>query len=338
MNKEITMEKNGFYCFRRGFPNYTKSIFLDKNEIVVDDYGRIIGVTNPGKFLFASIPPTDGTLQLLEVGKKAFSLCTRLRSISFSDNLEIIGEEAFLGCSALSSISLPPSVYEIGEGAFEKTNIKSFIFPTEIEHIPPRIFMENKGLECVGLSDKTKTLGVLSFAGCTALKSISLPKRLGIIPDGVFMSSGITSITLPNTIERIGSAAFSQCRYLTAIFYDGDESDFRLISFGRNWNRGINKDCALYLKDGRGSWYNAFEEKKRDSEIENALLLFGFHDLPSKKELREAYHKKAVNFHPDRLSSLNLDEAFTRFAEEKFKEYKNGYDTIIEYIEKKGER
>lgn len=341
MCDEITIERNGFYAFRRGFPSYTKSVFKKQNEIVTDDKGTILGVTNPEKFLFVTVPPTDGEVQILEIGKRAFSSCDRLRSIVFSDNLEIIGEEAFYNSSSLSSISLPDSVYEIGEGAFEKTAIRNFVFPRGIEYCAPRIFMDDISLESVTLGDNIKRLGILSFAGCTHLRDVNLPKKLEEIPDGAFMSSGIREITLPGSIRRIGNAAFSSCRMLSSIYYDGRKEDFRRLSFGRSWNRGMNRDCALYLKNDRGEWYNAFDDNSvkedKNEKLDEALSLLGFDGIPKERELKEAYHKKASAFHPDRLSSLGLDEEFTHFAEEKFRAYKSAYDIILEYIERKGE-
>lgn len=334
MNPDIT----GFYGFRVGFPQYNKSIFMNKVELVTDSYGRIIGVTNPDKLLWADVPSTDGEIQIIEVGERAFENASRLRKITFSDNLEIIGEEAFKGCRNLSSISLPQTLYQIGPGAFEKSAIKSFVFPPLVEEVPPRLFMDDEDLESVVLHPGIKKLGVMSFAGCRKLRSIDLPERIKEIPDGAFMYSAISSIYLPHSLRRIGTSALSGMKYLSAIYYDGGEDDFRRISYGRNWNRGINNNCVLYLKDREGLWYNAFDGKRKEkktedrTELKDALALFGLTEIPTKGELNKIFHSKAMAFHPDKISSKGLDEEFMHFAEEKFRSYKEAFDLINRYI------
>ena len=338
MENRIDVNVNGFHAIRENWPQYHKSVFMNKTEIVTDREGTIIGVTNPDKLLWAKIPPENGEVQILEVGKKAFSECVRLREIAFSDNLEKIGEEAFKGCSLLSFVQIPDTLYEIGEGAFEKSALRSFVFPNAVENISSRIFMDSGNLESVEIGDNISSLGVLSFAGCVKLRSITIPRRVRNIPEGCFMRSGLRTVYLPHSIEYIGSSAFASCYYLERIFYDGGEDDFRRIHFKANWNRGMNKDTALLLKDEKGCWYNAFSKEKKavheEDNIKDALALFGLESIPTKKELGELFRKKAFSFHPDRLSGLELDEEYTRFASEKFRGYKEAYDTILPYAKK----
>lgn len=338
MENRIDPAVNGFYAIRENWPQYHKSVFMNKTEIVTDREGTIIGVTNPDKLLWAKIPETNGEVQILEVGKGAFKECTRLREITFSDNLEKIGEDAFSSCSMLSFIKIPDTLYEIGEGAFEKTALRSFVYPQSVDNVPARCFMDCGSLESVELGENIFSLGVLSFAGCVNLKSINIPQCIRGIPEGCFMRSGLRTIYLPKKIEYIGQSAFSSCRYLEKIFYDGMEEDFRKIHFKANWNRGMNRDASLFLKDEKGYWYNAFSKERKvvheEEGIKKALSLFGLESVPGKKELGELFRKKAFSFHPDRLSGLNLDEEYTRFASEKFREYKEAYDLILPYCKK----
>lgn len=338
MENKVEPTLNGFYAIRENWPRYHKSIFMNKTEIVTDREGTIIGVTNPEKLLWAKIPGENGEVQILEVGKGAFKECNRLREITFSDNLEKIGEDAFSSCAMLSSIKIPDTLYEIGEGAFEKTAIRNFVFPSSVDNVPSRCFMDNSALESVELGVNVFSLGILSFAGCTKLKSINIPPGVRSIPEGCFMRCGLRTIYLSKNIEYIGASAFSSTAYLERIFFDGREEDFRKIHFASNWNRGMNSAATLYLKDERGCWYNAFSKEKRnvheEDNIKEALQLFGLESIPRKKELGELFRKKAFSFHPDRLSGLNLDEEYTRFASEKFREYKEAYDLILPYCKK----
>lgn len=98
---EVNVKVNGFHAFRTGWPNYHSSVFRDKVEIVTNGHGRIIGVTNPLSLRYAVIPSSAEGIQILEIGKNAFSECKNLRSIVFSDNLEYCGEGAFAGTENL---------------------------------------------------------------------------------------------------------------------------------------------------------------------------------------------------------------------------------------------
>lgn len=324
----------GFYGFRVGFPQYGRSIFINKCEMVTDSYGKIIGLTNRDKLLWADVPSSDGEIQITGIGDGAFEGAVKLRKIKFSDSLEEVGENAFKGCSLLSSVTLPDTVYDIKSGAFEKSGVGFFAFPPLIEFVPPRCFMDAKALESVVFRGRVRKIGILSFAGCSALSTIELGENILEIDNGAFMSSSLISLHLPRSIKRIGSSAFQNSRRLESIYYDGRAEDFRNISFGENWNKGINKDCALFLKDKEGGWYNAFEKKeeRRDyEELRKALSVFNMTELPTKNELNRIFHEKAKAFHPDRLAGMALDKEFTRFAEEKFRFYKEAYDVISRY-------
>lgn len=329
MDDSFNPLESGFASFRIGFPNYKRSIFMNKTEIVTDKNGTIIGVTNPSKLLWAKIPPTDGILQILEVGDSAFKDCRRLREISFSDNLEIIGDDAFKNATRLTLINLPDTLYHIGKGAFSNTALISFTFPKGVREVSNKLFMDCKEIENINLHEKIEKIGILSFSGTDKLLEIKIPNGVSEISQGAFMQSGIRRIYLPHSIKRIGEASFSSTARLQSIYYDGRRSDFSNISFGLNWNRGMREDVSLFLKDERGEWYDAFNSKKREEDrTKEYLKLFGLESLPSLEELKRLYRKKTLSFHPDRISSLNLDDEFIDFANKKFNEYREAYEAL----------
>ncbi len=328
----------GFHAFRTGFPGYSSSIFRTKTEIVTDGNGKIVSVTNPDRLLWAKIPECAEGIQILEVGPRAFCGCRKLREISFSDNLEIVGEEAFSSLRMLSYVRLGASVFEMGDGAFASSGLKSFVFPRSLEYVPARTFIDNTELESVTLHSGIRKIGILAFSGTSSLVSVDIPYGIREISEGCFMKSGLRSIYLPRTIDRIASSAFSSCFSLERIFYDGTEDDFRRISFGRNWRRGMSENSILYLKDEDGHWYNAFSPEharaEKESGIASALSVFGLTAVPTQKELTRLFHEKAKAFHPDTITSLSLDEAYVRFAEEKFSSFRQAYEILLPYAKK----
>lgn len=77
------------------------------------------------------------------IGYRAFYFCTKLKSIRFGDQLEIIDEEAFCYCDKIEEISLPKTTQIIGDKAFNSCNkLKIAHVPKEVKHIGHLAFPE----------------------------------------------------------------------------------------------------------------------------------------------------------------------------------------------------
>ena len=78
----------------------------------------------------------------------------------------------------------------------------------------------------------------------------------------------LISITIPNTIKRIGSKAFSGCSNLQDMEYEGSSKDWNNIELGSNWNEGTqvesveSVDGDVYLKH-----YVTFAAQQDNSSI-----------------------------------------------------------------------
>ena len=71
------------------------------------------------------------------------------------------------------------------------------------------------------------SIGTEAFSSCKALQSIHLPKSLRGILDKAFAASGLCSIEIPDSVERVSSEAFADCRSLTNIQFQ-DNTKLRL--------------------------------------------------------------------------------------------------------------
>ncbi len=73
----------------------------------------------------------DFDYEVASVGKKAFSGCKKLKTVSLSDFVTTISDQAFYGCTSLKKITIPAKTKQIGAQAFAKckqlslVNIKS---------------------------------------------------------------------------------------------------------------------------------------------------------------------------------------------------------------------
>ena len=63
---------------------------------------------------------------------------------------------------------------------------------------------------------KISSIGDKAFFDCSGLTSVTIPNSVTSIGDHAFNGSGLTSITIPNSVTSIGDGAFFYCYRLTS--------------------------------------------------------------------------------------------------------------------------
>jgi len=151
-----------------------------------------------------------------------------------------IGKYAFAYCK-LNSVSLN-QVRAIGDGAFEFSSLKNITLPDTLTSMGTGVFADNDLLSGVTIGSGLTELPAFTFANCDkVLKKITIPAGIRVIGDSAFYKSSIRDVTfapgselsvigsnsffftaiesiaLPQTLESIGSGAFSSCLNLTEI-------------------------------------------------------------------------------------------------------------------------
>lgn len=329
----------GVSGFRVGPPHYSAhgSIFKDKVEVITDGYGNIVGVTNREKLVRLSLPDEIEGVCIDEIGAEAFANCQNLEMVFLPKTIERIGYGAFKNCQHLRVVVLSENIYEISSSAFEDCgDLESINIPLALDTIGSKAFYGCNSLRSIRLSHPTE-LGSMCFSSCRNLELFEAD-NLSALPDGVLMSSGVKQIKISNSVKKIGYSALSRCSNLKDIYFDGSLDDFRSIKFGLNWNKDISEKCSLYLRDQSGRFYNAFDkdgsERKKGGKENNPsksdLELLGIHgDSANRSDIIRAYKEKVRKFHPDVLSGLNLDKAFSDFASEQFRLYTEAYERLL---------
>ncbi|MBR0161136.1 MAG: leucine-rich repeat protein [Oscillospiraceae bacterium] len=154
----------------------------------------------------------------------------------------IIGKYAFYGCKSLTDITVPSSVTSIGASAFSDcTGLANITMPASVTNIESDIF---KG--CVSLTSAgpigsgcslefgwTTAIPAGAFDGCSGLTGITIPNTVTSIGDyALHGCSSLAGITIPETVTSIGNSALYGCSSLKHITIPEGVKNIGSFAFG----------------------------------------------------------------------------------------------------------
>lgn len=142
------------------------------------------------------------------LGGGVLESCTQLRNIHLPQSLLTIYHDAFRNCKQLEKIYIPKNVKEIDTGIFSGCeNLKSVIVDEDNKYFDSR---ENCNAIIETSFDKLIT-------GCST--SI-IPSSVRVIDKYAFTNSSISSIEIPNSVDKVELRAFSDCSQLKSVMLD----------------------------------------------------------------------------------------------------------------------
>ncbi len=169
----------------------------------------------------ANVDIPDG---VTEIGDRAFYHCNKLTSVVLPSELTRIGESAFEqdrwsedGIYGISRINLPSKLVSIGSGAFESCDLRSITIPASVKEIGLSAFENCDRLASITFSPGASVVGEHMFYYCDAISNVTLPASITEIGAGAFESSSLTSIDLPDGLEKINASVFANCQKLSEI-------------------------------------------------------------------------------------------------------------------------
>ena len=223
---------------------YARNLYLDGalvTNLTIPD-----SVTNIGNYKFygcsgltcVTIPDS-----VTSIGGSAFSGCSSLTSVTIPDSVTSIGDRAFYGCSSLTSVTIPDSVTSIGNYAFRGcSGLTSVTIGDGVTSIGECTFYGCSGLTSVTIPDSVMSIAASAFSDCnntfydtTTLPGIKLVDGWAVGNTGAISGSldltgirgigssafsgcsGLTSVTIPDSVTSIGNYAFRGCSGLTSV-------------------------------------------------------------------------------------------------------------------------
>ncbi len=152
-----------------------------------------------------------------EIFSNAFDGCENLELINFPDSLENIGSYAFRNCSSLVSAGFSDSLEVIRSNAFYNcTSLSEITFPPDkyIE-LDLYAFTGTAWLEKQRSENELVIINNMLLDGTQCTGDIVIPDGITVICGSAFKDSEITSVTLPDSVQKFGYSAFNGCRNLT---------------------------------------------------------------------------------------------------------------------------
>ena len=207
-------------------------------EYLEDKY-EVIGIAENAFYANNNITSIDIHYGIEEIGRGAFALCGKLKSVKLSAFKYgyYFGEALFKDCKSLEKVELPNDITFINSQMFDGcSNLLNITLPNSLESIGNYAF-RGCGITQIDIPNSLIDIGTYAFANCTNLKSLKFSEKL----------------------ERIGVRAFENCINLTSVTFANKDKPYCSISALAPRQEVIfvncHKDLVVYVPVGCSAGY-----------------------------------------------------------------------------------
>ena len=185
-----------------------------------------------------------------DIGNNAFEGCTKLERVIFTNPEEtnknlIIRLSAFQNCKKLTECEIPARAYQvvgnIFKGCTSLTEVKvnannphyftkdGVLFGPALVNYQPQYEDDytlqsypagREGAYTIPSSVNGKTIDQIwtsGFEGASGLTGISIPSSIGRLGTAAFESTGLTNVVIPDTVLQVDPAVFQNCTKLVSV-------------------------------------------------------------------------------------------------------------------------
>ena len=166
-----------------------------------------------------SLTSIDIPNTVIEIGSNAFEN-TNLSELSIPESVTDLGKEIISGNKLIKEIVFPKNIENAGDSRFSPftgSTVEKVIFENGITAIPAWSCQNTENLKEIIIPDTVTEIGVSAFADNPLLEHIDLSSSIIKIEDSAFSDTALTSIEIPDSVTRIGSNAFENCKKLTSV-------------------------------------------------------------------------------------------------------------------------
>ena len=256
-----TLTNSFFADYRGGFTGKFTHIELPDNLMSISGTLKNLGDTleyneyENGYYLGSA---TNPYLMLVKIKDPSVT------SVKVHEDTRLIDDEAFKDCTSLASIEVPDGIVYMNP----LTSLNSLsIVLSEYDNAyylgnsnnPYVILCKVKSFDVTtcAIHPNTKYIAPAAFidlsggTGCINLTGITIPTGVKAIGAMAFGAAGLTSITVPDTVEYIDMRAFVMCTNLKSITLSNNVQEISLAVFGAigaenlSIPEGVDTICAM---------------------------------------------------------------------------------------------
>lgn len=210
------------------------------------------------------------------IGNSAFKSDTALTEIPDLSQVTSIGDRAFYGCSALKTVDLH-SVTTMEYAAFQGCDaLSGEIDLSNLEVIPGHAFCYDPNITSVVTCPTLRSIGDWAFIWA-GISTISLPETLNSIGTYTFYKASLSgTVALPDSLTQLGASAFSGCEKVEAIQIGSGLTDIPKDAFAGCTNlktitvNNRREDVHIPEIDGVTVTYTIPSLEATDDKVSNA--------------------------------------------------------------------